>query len=143
MLYFLPVLLRYNWHTAPYKFQIYSGNSLAAQRLGLWAFTAERQDSVSGQETKISQATQLGPIIPHKDVQDNNLTYCGSVTQSCLTLCNPMECSTPGFPVLHSLKVCSNSYLLSRWCHPTVSSSVVPLSSCLQSFLASGSFLVS
>ena len=28
---------------------------------------------------------------------------CCSVTQSCLTLCNPMNCSTPGFPVLHSL----------------------------------------
>ena len=33
-----------------------------------------------------------------------------------------------------------NSCLLSRWCHPTISSSVVPLSSCLQSFPASGSF---
>ena len=28
--------------------------------------------------------------------------YC-SVTQSCLTLCNPMDCSTPGLPVLHHL----------------------------------------
>ena len=27
----------------------------------------------------------------------------GSVTQSCLTLCDPMDCSTPGFPVLHHL----------------------------------------
>ena len=34
----------------------------------------------------------------------------------------------------------SNSYPLSRWCHPTTSSSVVPFSSCLQSFPASGSF---
>jgi len=34
----------------------------------------------------------------------------------------------------------SNSRLLSRWCHPTVSSSVVPFSSWLQSFSASGSF---
>ena len=29
-------------------------------------------------------------------------SYC-SVTQSCPTLCNPMDCSTPGFPVLHYL----------------------------------------
>ena len=36
-----------------------------------------------------------------------------------------------------------NSYPLSRWCHPTISSSVVPFSSCPQSFLASGSFPVS
>ena len=28
---------------------------------------------------------------------------CGSVTQSCLTLCDPMDCSTPGFPVLYHL----------------------------------------
>ena len=28
---------------------------------------------------------------------------CFSVTQSCLTLCNSMDCSTPGFPVLHHL----------------------------------------
>ena len=39
--------------------------------------------------------------------------------------------------------VCSNSWLLSRWCHPTVSSSVIPFSSCLQSFPASESFAVS
>ena len=33
-----------------------------------------------------------------------------------------------------------NSCLLSQWCHPTISSSVIPFSSCLQSFPASGSF---
>ena len=38
---------------------------------------------------------------------------------------------------------CSNSCPLSRWCHPTISSSVVPFSSCLQSFPASGSFPMS
>ena len=37
----------------------------------------------------------------------------------------------------------SNSCPLSRWCHPTLSSSVVPFSSCLQSFPASGSFPMS
>ena len=35
---------------------------------------------------------------------------------------------------------CSNSCPSSRWCHPTISSSVVPFSSCLQTFPASGSF---
>ena len=39
--------------------------------------------------------------------------------------------------------VCSNSCPLSQWCHPTISSSVVPFSSCPQSFPASGSFPVS
>ena len=37
-------------------------------------------------------------------------------------------------------RACSNSCPSSRWCHPTISSSVVPFSSCLQSFPASGSF---
>ena len=44
----------------------------------------------------------------------------------------PCPSSTPG--------VYRNLCLLSRWCHPTISSSVVPFSSCLQSFPASGSF---
>ena len=38
---------------------------------------------------------------------------------------------------------CSNSCPLSPWCHPTISYSVIPLSSCLQSFSTSGSFPVS
>ena len=40
-------------------------------------------------------------------------------------------------------RVYSNSYPLSRWCHPTISSSAIPFSSCLQSFPGSGSFLMS
>ena len=42
-----------------------------------------------------------------------------------------------------SPKVCSNSCPLSRWCHPTISSSVIPFSCHLQSFPASGSLLMS
>ena len=38
---------------------------------------------------------------------------------------------------------CSNSRPLSWWCHPTVSTSVIPVSSCLQFFPTSGSFLMS
>ena len=38
---------------------------------------------------------------------------------------------------------CSNSYPSSQWCHPTISSSVIPFSFCLQSFPASGSFPMS
>ena len=40
-------------------------------------------------------------------------------------------------------RACSNSYPLSQWCHPTISSSVVLFNSCLQSFPASGSFPMS
>ena len=38
---------------------------------------------------------------------------------------------------------CSNSYPLSWWCHPTISSSLAPFFSCLQSFPSSGSFPMS
>ena len=43
------------------------------------------------------------------------------------------------FPSL-SPRVCSNSYSLSWWCHPSISSSAALFSFCLQSFPASGSF---
>ena len=39
-------------------------------------------------------------------------------------------------------RACSNSCPLSQWCHPTISSSVIPFFSCLQPFPASGSFPV-
>ena len=65
---------------------------------------------------------------------------------SCLVMCDSLRshglqharlpCLSP------SSGVCSNSHPLSQWCHPTISSSVVPFS-CLQSFPASGSFAVS
>ena len=48
---------------------------------------------------------------------------------------HPCPSPTPG--------IYSNSCPLSWWCHPTISSSVIPLSSCLQSFPASGSFQMS
>ena len=69
-----------------------------------------------------------------------------SVAQLCPTLCDPMNRSTPGLPVHHQLPESiqtPNPRPLSRWCHPTTSSSVVPFTSCLQSFPASGSFPIS
>ena len=42
-----------------------------------------------------------------------------------------------------TLGACPNSCPLSQWCHPTISSSIIPISSCLQSWPASGSFLMS
>jgi len=72
----------------------------------------------------------------HKSVMEEK------VTQLCSTLCNPMDYSTPDFPVRHQLLelaqisielvIPSNHHILG-----------LPLSSCLQSFPASGSFLMS
>ena len=47
----------------------------------------------------------------------------------------PCPSPTPG--------ACSNSCLLNQWCHPTISTSVIPFSSCLQAFPTLGSFLMS
>ena len=67
-----------------------------------------------------------------------------SVAQSCPSLCDPMDCSMLGFPVYRPTpRVYSNSCPSSRWCHPTISSSVIPFSSCLQPFPASGYFPMS
>ena len=65
---------------------------------------------------------------------------CCSIIQSFPTLCNSVDYSTPGFP---SPEFCSDSCPLSWWCHPTMLSSVVPFSSCLQSFPESGSYPMS
>ena len=60
-----------------------------------------------------------------------------SAAQSCPTFCDPMDCNMPGFPVHHQLPgACLNSCPLSRWCHPTISYSVIQFSSRLQSFAA-------
>ena len=62
---------------------------------------------------------------------------------SCLTLCDPMDHSMPDLHLSEIPGVYSNSCPLSRWCHPTISSSVIPFSSCPQSLPASGSFPMS
>ena len=81
------------------------------------------------------------PLYPHTKPM---FLICGcSFTQLCPTLRPhgrqharlPCPSLSPG--------VCSNSCPLSRWCHPTISSSATPFPFCLQSFLASGSFSVS
>ena len=63
-----------------------------------------------------------------------------SVAQSCLTLCDRMDCSMPGFPVHHQLPNLAQTCPLSQWCHSTISFSVILFSSCLQSFPTSGAF---
>ena len=85
------------------------------------------------------------PPAPPEKPNANNLLLLLllSHSESCLTL-QPhglqnarLPCPSP------SPRACSNSCPLTRWHHPTISSSVIPFSSCLQSFPASGSFLMS
>ena len=63
-----------------------------------------------------------------------------SVIQSCPTLWNPMDCSMSDFPVLHYLPEFARIHI--HWCYLTISSSAAYFSFCLQSFPASGSFLM-
>ena len=74
--------------------------------------------------------------------------WCCSVTKSCLTLCNPVDYSTPGFPVLHYLPKFVQTHVYWVWAniefgHPTISSSFALFSCCPQSFPASGAFPMS
>ena len=82
----------------------------------------------------------------YTDKLKQNVLSINSVQFSCSVMSNSLQphgvqhtrlpCPSP-IP-----RACSNSYPSSRWYHPTISSSVVPFSSCLQSSLASGSFLM-
>ena len=71
-----------------------------------------------------------------------NPACCCPVPQLCLTLCNTMDCSTPGLPVLHHLpeSTQTHAYWVSDAIQPSHLQS--PLSSCPQYFPASGSFLM-
>ena len=83
----------------------------------------------------MSKTTKL-----HSILSVISLIQFSSVTQLCPTLRThglqharfPCPSPTPG--------ACSNSCPWNQWCHPTISSSVIPFSSHLQSFPASGSF---
>ena len=68
-----------------------------------------------------------------------NESQLSSITQSCPTLCNPMDCSMPGLPGHRQLPESTQTHV--HWVGDTMH--VVPFSSCLQSFPASGSFHMS
>ena len=88
--------------------------------------------SFSFQEEKCIKSNKISPV---------TINF-SSLAQSCATLCDPMDCSTPGFPVHHQLPELAQTHV-HWWCHPAISSSVISFSSCLQSFPASGSFPMS
>ena len=71
----------------------------------------------------------------------NSIQFSCSVVSSLL---QPYGLQDTRLPCLSPTpRACSNSCPLIWWCHPTIASSVVSLSSCLQSFPASGSFPMS
>ena len=100
-------------------------------------------------QTPQSKGSVLFKTVPTSDISFKFMGFPGcfssvhfsSVVQSCPTLCNPMNCSTPGFPVHHQLPEFTQTYV--HRVSDAISSSVIPFSSCLQSFPASRSFPMS
>ena len=90
----------------------------------------------TGRENQLFLSTYSVPglyLFSFSSVQ--SLTHVRLFETAWTAACQASLSPTPG--------VYSNSLPLSRWCHPTISSSVIPFSSCLQSFTASGSFPMS
>ena len=53
-------------------------------------------------QLKVIPGCTLDSYLLMKNILNNSVQY-SSVTQSCSTLCNPMDCSTPGLPVHHQV----------------------------------------
>ena len=91
----------------------------------MWAFPLASLHMALGCGIHIAYSVQFSCSVMSDSLQPYGLQH----TQL------PCPSSTPG--------ACSNSCPSSWWCHPTISSSVIPFSSILQSFPASGSFQMS
>ena len=136
--------------------QFSSLQSLSRVWLFVTSWTVARQASLS-----ITNSWSLPKLIPIELVMpfnhlmqspsgcwyvwiDLSLVQFSSVAQSCLTLCDPMNCSTPGLPVHHQLPEFTQTHVhrVSDAIQPSISSSVVPFS-CPQSLPASESFPMS
>ena len=68
-------------------------------------FSQNPEINVSKVPTTLS-TNELGYVILHGE-----FTLFSSVTQSCPTLCEPMDCSTPGFPVHHQLRELAQTHV--------------------------------
>ena len=92
----------------------------------LWHPPGDLPDS--GIETVSLVSSIGGQALYHQHyLESSGLVQFSPVAQSCPTLCDPLDCSMPGFPVHHQLPgAYSNSYPLSWWCYQTISSSVSP-----------------
>ena len=66
-------------------------------------FQRRHTDGQKTQEKMLTITNYSGNASQNQSEMSPHTCCCCSVTQSCLTLCNPMNCSTPGFPVLHYL----------------------------------------
>ena len=100
---------------------------------------------------QISKTGDLLSLDPNSAEKDTSMFQCSLTQCSVQFSCSVMSDSLQPHGLHHTRLPCPsptsraylNSYPLSRWCHPTILSSLVPFSTCLQSFPASGSFPMS
>ena len=90
----------------------------------------------------VKRKPKKNSLLP-KILEPKSTICCCSVAKSCLTLCNSMDCSRPGFPVHHHLPELAQTHVQGVSDAIQQSHPVIPFSSCLQSFIASGSFQMS
>ena len=113
-------------------------------RLSMWLYTEQLRRSIAEQDwIRWKVSGKIWRVYDISSKMSERICCCHSVTKLCLTLWPhglqhvslPCPSLCPG--------VCSNPCPLSQWGHPTISSSIIPFSSCPQSFPASGSFPMS
>ena len=106
--------IRQTWK---FKYKIFRKNKCEVQWLSLWGVAcraspwgAARRASPWGAaaephlgELPAEPVLELWLLHRRALLSSSGVTSCFSVTQLCLTLCDPMDCSMPDFPVLHYL----------------------------------------
>ena len=111
-------------------------------RLSAWKKVQDKWPSTRRSRASAEKIIQIeGRSCLNRNPASDRCTSCCccSVAQSCPSLCNPMNFSMPGPPVLHFPPNLAQTH--THWVgHPTISSSVTPFS-CLTSLPTSGSFL--
>ena len=110
------------WTEEPHRLQ-----SIGSQRVGHdWATSDSDSDTICNLDAYLFfMSVQFSRSVVSDSLQPHGLQHAWP----------PCPSPTSG--------VYSNSSPLSQWCYPTISSSVIPFLSCLQSFPASGSFQMS
>ena len=110
------------------------GKSRSSDRFSFLVFSKITVDGDWSHEIKRS-------LLLGRKVVTNLVQFSRSVMSDSLRLHEPQHARPPCPSPIP--RVYPNSCPLSQWCHPAISSSVVPFSSCLQSFPTSGSFQMS
>ena len=92
---------------------------------------AEAEPKQTNKQTKNTQLWMWLVMEINSNAVNNSIAsvQLSSVTQSCPTVCDPMNCSMPDLPVHHKLPEFTQTHA-HRWCHPAISSSAVSFSSC-------------